>query len=101
MEGGPALGLTAAWLISSAIFGFGHLYQGALGMIATALGGAVLGLMAILTGDLLLPIVVHALLDASILFAYRPQTDDPMKAVLLAQGYDIAGETPGRTADVT
>jgi len=89
MAGGVALQLTAAWLLSSAAFGFGHFYQGIKGALGAAFGGAVLGLLAILTGNLLLPIVVHALVDASALWTYRPQIDNPVEASLLVEGYDL------------
>ena len=101
MSGGPALGLTAAWLVSSAGFGVGHLYQGVRGAITAALGGAVLGLMAILTGDLLLSMVVHGLVDAAALWVYRPLTDDPVEARLLVEVYDFMPESHVRTANGT
>jgi membrane protease YdiL (CAAX protease family) len=92
LEGGPALGLTGAWLVSSAAFGFGHLYQGARGVLGAALAGLALGLLAIMTGDLLLPILAHAVVDASALLAYRPQDDDPAQAGLLIRGCDLTRE---------
>jgi len=99
MAGGPSLGLTAAWLVSSVAFGLGHLYQGLRGAITAALGGMVLGLMAILTGDLLLSIVVHTVVDAAALWVYRPLTDDPVEARLLIKGYDLTRECQVQTAD--
>lgn len=92
IAGGPALGLTAAWLITSVIFGFCHFYQGLRGVIGTAIGGALLGLLAIVSGDLLLPMLVHTLLDAVIILAYQPRSDDPAQARLLEQGCDLPVE---------
>jgi membrane protease YdiL (CAAX protease family) len=89
VEGGIPLGLTAAWLISSAAFGLGHFYQGVNGIIGTAIVGAILGLLAILSGNLILPILVHALADAHALWTYRPQRDDPLEADRLVQGTNI------------
>jgi len=57
------LSLTWALVVASVIFGIGHLYQGALGAVQTALIGLVLGAMFLLSGNLLLPMVVHGLLD--------------------------------------
>jgi membrane protease YdiL (CAAX protease family) len=93
IEGGVPLGLTAAWLVSSVAFGLGHFYQGVKGIIGTAIVGAILGLLAILTGNLILPILVHALADAHALWTYRPQRDNPLEADRLVQGYDLKCES--------
>jgi len=61
------LSLTWALVASSLIFGIAHLYQGAGGAVQTALIGAVLGAMFLVTGNLLLPMVVHAVLDLRVL----------------------------------
>ena len=61
------LSLTWAVASSSVIFGIGHLYQGISGSVQTALIGCVLGAMFLVTGNLLLPIVVHVLLDLRLL----------------------------------
>jgi hypothetical protein len=61
----PALSWSLTWapVASSVVFGIGHLYQGAVGAVQTALIGLVLGAMFLVTGNLLLPIAVHAVLD--------------------------------------
>lgn len=82
LDGGPQLGLTAAWLLSSIAFGTAHLYQGVAGIIKTTGVGLVLGMLAILSGSLLLPIIVHVLLDAQMLWMYRPADDAPDQARL-------------------
>jgi len=61
------LNLTWALVVSSVIFGIGHLYQGAAGAVQTALIGLVLAAMFVVTGNLLLPIVVHVVLDLRVL----------------------------------
>jgi len=61
------LSLTWALVVSSLIFGVGHLYQGGLGAVQTALIGFVFGVMFIVTGNLLLPMLVHAVLDLRVL----------------------------------
>lgn len=76
----------AAWLLSSVLFGLCHFYQGAGGIVRTAVGGLMFSLLAILTGHLLLPIVLHILVDLAVLWMYRPETDDPAAAARLIQG---------------
>lgn len=83
------LGLIAAWLVSSAAFGVGHLYQGLRGALSATAAGLVLGLLAILTGNLLLPMLVHALGDLGALWAYRPLQDDPEEAEPLVRGCNL------------
>jgi membrane protease YdiL (CAAX protease family) len=88
---GPAsplvhLPLWAAWLLSSLVFGFGHLYQGAAGIVRTALGGLFMGALAIASGGIALPIVVHVLADLQTLWIYRPERDDPAEAARLVEG---------------
>jgi membrane protease YdiL (CAAX protease family) len=86
LHGGWKLEPAGAWLLSVLIFGMGHSYQGAAGIVRTAVGGLMFSVLAIVTGNLLLPIVVHALVDLSVLWMYRPQSDDPAAAALLIQG---------------
>lgn len=61
--------LSLAWAlaVSSVIFGMGHLYQGVAGAVQTVVIGFVLGTMFLMTGNLLLPIVVHAVMDLRVL----------------------------------
>jgi uncharacterized protein len=73
------LNLTLALLISSAIFGLNHLYQGAGGVAGTAVSGFLLGLLFLLTGKLLLPIIFHALIDLRMLAILRPPADSPAR----------------------
>jgi len=61
------LSLTWALVVSSVIFGIGHLYQGIAGAVQTVVIGFVLGAMFLMTGNLLLPIVVHAVMDLRVL----------------------------------
>ncbi len=74
------VGLTSALIIAALIFGIGHLYQGVLGAVQTALIGFVFGVMFIVTGNLLLPMAVHALLDLRVL-------------AMLPEGFDVASES--------
>ena len=71
------LNLTLALLISSVIFGFNHLYQGASGVAGTAIVGFLFGLLLLLTGSLLLPIIFHGVMDLRMLAILRPPADTP------------------------
>ncbi len=67
-----SLNLTLALLVSSIIFGLNHLYGGVGGVVGSAVVGFLLGLLFILTGNLLLPMVLHALFDLRMLALLRP-----------------------------
>lgn len=71
--------LSVVWalVISSLIFGIGHLYQGVTGGISTAGIGFATGLIFLMSGNLLLPIVVHAVMDLRAL-------------ALLPEGFELA-----------
>jgi membrane protease YdiL (CAAX protease family) len=71
------LNLTLALLISSVIFGLNHLYQGARGAAGTAIVGILFGLLFLLTGNLLLPIIFHGVMDLRLLAILRPPADTP------------------------
>lgn len=86
LDGGPALGLTTALLLSSGAFGAGHLYQGFAGVLKTTVSGLLFGMLAILSGSLLLPIICHVLIDLQVLWMYRPAVDAPDEARLLMNG---------------
>jgi membrane protease YdiL (CAAX protease family) len=63
---GFALGYGSALAISAAIFGLQHLYQGT-GAFSTVITGLVLGVLFMVTGSLLLPILFHAAFDLQVL----------------------------------
>jgi membrane protease YdiL (CAAX protease family) len=86
LAGGVALGVLGAWLVSSMLFGLAHVYQGVAGVIRSTIAGVLLGLVAILTGQLTLPILLHVLFDVQILWMYRPVEDDPDVAEKLIRG---------------
>lgn len=60
---GPLAGLAGATVLSSFIFGLGHAYQGAPGVVVTSLVGLLLGIGYILSGNLWWLMAVHALID--------------------------------------
>jgi membrane protease YdiL (CAAX protease family) len=63
----PPVTLGAAMVVSSLLFGLAHSYQGVLGVLLTGLAGYWLAGLFVLTGSLLLPAVVHALVDLRLL----------------------------------
>lgn len=69
------LNLTLSLLISSVIFGFNHLYGGAGGVVGSAVGGFLFGLLFLLTGNLLLSIIFHGLIDLRMLAILQPPAD--------------------------
>jgi CAAX protease family protein len=76
------LNLTLALLISSAIFGLNHLYAGIGGLFGSALAGFLFGLLFWVGGNLLLPIVLHALVDlrALVILPTRTELIPPLQA---------------------
>jgi len=66
------LNLTLALFVSALIFGAQHLYQGVAGVAQTIVFGFLLSLLFLLTGNLLAPIVLHAVMDLRMLAIVRP-----------------------------
>jgi uncharacterized protein len=71
-------------LVSSLIFGMGHLYQGWKGILSTGLGGLVLAGFYVLTGNLLLPMVVHAATNLRALLIFWTGSDQQASAAKAA-----------------
>lgn len=62
--GNRAVGLVLALLLSSAVFGFIHSYQGVVGMVDTFINGLVIGVLYVASGrKLWLPILYHGIYD--------------------------------------
>lgn len=61
------LPLGTAMILAAALFGLAHSYQGLSGVLLTGLAGYWLSGLYVLTGSLLLPVVVHALVDLRLL----------------------------------
>jgi uncharacterized protein len=59
----PATGVVAAILISSAIFGIGHIYQGWHGVMTTGLVGLVFAILYVLSESLWWLMAAHAVVD--------------------------------------
>ena len=60
----PRLSLVDVMLLQAVLFGVAHYYQGLVGMVATAVVGALLGLSVLATGSLWPAVVAHVVLDA-------------------------------------
>jgi len=82
--GAPAnLPVTIAMIASSLVFGLAHLYQGVRGAIGTAILGMVFAILFVMTGNLWVTIVLHALIDARLL-------------LMIAEGQSLEPVTQGR-----
>ena len=57
------LSLWGSLLLSAALFGLGHLYQGRLRAAGAAVAGLLLGMLYVVSGDLLLSITAHVAVD--------------------------------------
>jgi uncharacterized protein len=66
-------GLLLTVIISSVIFGVAHLYQGVAGVISTAILGLIFSAVFLTTGTLVVPMILHALIDLRILLILRPK----------------------------
>lgn len=66
------LGMLAALVISSTVFGLNHAYQGAKGIVSTAISGLGFGLVFVLSGSLVPCILLHALVDLQVAYVLRP-----------------------------
>ncbi|MGN2247209.1 type II CAAX prenyl endopeptidase Rce1 family protein [Frateuria sp. GZRR35] len=77
----PQLAMLPTVVVLALAFGWAHFYQGLGGMLATALLGGLLGWLYLSSGSLLLPMLLHVLIDLRALLvpvgtgASNPQTD--------------------------
>jgi membrane protease YdiL (CAAX protease family) len=68
LMGAPTnLNVTLATVVSSLIFGMAHIYQGVRGAIGSSILGLIFALLFVMTGNLALPMLLHALIDARVL----------------------------------
>ncbi|WP_156396116.1 MULTISPECIES: CPBP family intramembrane glutamic endopeptidase [unclassified Caulobacter] len=72
VQGPPQFGMLAALVLSSAVFGLNHAYQGAKGVVGTAISGLGFGLVFALSGALLPSILLHALVNLQVAYVLRP-----------------------------
>jgi membrane protease YdiL (CAAX protease family) len=98
--GAPRL---AVIVITAAVFGLGHLYQGLRGVVVTGLVGAFFAWLVLSTGSLVPAMVLHALLDLRILalpnLADGPAAPaDPPITPAATEAQLAAGASPGADA---
>lgn len=78
----PYMNLPSAIALSAVVFGLGHAYQGAKGILKTAGVGIVMNLIVVASGWLIPAMVVHALIDAtSGMLAYTVLRDQPVEVL--------------------
>lgn len=70
------LPLTPVLLIAAVIFGMQHLYQGIAGAALTAITGLLFSLLFLITGSLLAPMLLHALLDLRMLVILPARSEE-------------------------
>jgi membrane protease YdiL (CAAX protease family) len=73
----PQLNTLEKVLLTSLCFGLGHIYQGWRGAISTGILGLAFAGLYVITGSLLLPIVLHAMVDLRALLIFPPEASDP------------------------
>ena len=60
-------------LVTSLVFGAGHLYQGAKGVLSTGIAGPIMAALYLVCGNLLLPVVAHIAANMRVLLIFpRP-----------------------------
>jgi membrane protease YdiL (CAAX protease family) len=75
--------ITTSLLISSLLFGWNHLYQGRKAVGSTAAIGLAFGLLALLSGNLFVPILLHCAMDLQIVVFFRPDMPDDSRASII------------------
>lgn len=79
----PHLNTLEKVLLISVSFGLGHIYQGRVGAIGAGVLGVVFAGIYLVTGSLLLPMALHAVVDARALLMFPPEPS----STLAAQGH--------------
>ena len=93
------LGLIQAAGIASLVFGLGHAYQGWKGMLLTGVVGAFLAVLYLVSGSLIAPMILHALMDmrsgqlAYVALSREVTQEDALGG---AAGADEPGSVPDR-----
>ena len=73
----------AAWVVQSVVFGLGHAYQGARGVLMTGIAGACFSGVVFVSGSLAPAMLIHALMDlhagdlARRVFPAPPSAEEP------------------------
>jgi uncharacterized protein len=61
------LKLIPALMLACAVFGFAHIHQGLKGIVGTGILGILFGAVFVITGNLLVSVILHFLVDLRIL----------------------------------
>lgn len=71
--------LSLAWAVAvaAAIFGLQHLYQGVAGVAQTTAMGVVFCVIFLMTGNLLVPMLLHTVIDLRVLLLLEPAPASP------------------------
>ena len=69
----PGLSIVFIMVMASVLFGIGHLYQGIGGVIKTAITGALLCCLYVVTNSLFLGMILHFIIDFSSAFLIREE----------------------------
>jgi membrane protease YdiL (CAAX protease family) len=77
LHGQVGLDGTALVLVAAALFGLAHAYQRITGVILTAIAGAFFCVLYVKTGSLLVPIVLHILIDLRFAVLPAPRGQKP------------------------
>ncbi|WP_298458047.1 CPBP family intramembrane glutamic endopeptidase [uncultured Cellulomonas sp.] len=72
----PTAGPRVVVVLAAVVFGLAHAYQGPAGMVATGLAGAVFAGLYLGTGSLLVPMLLHVLVDLRVLLLTPRRTRD-------------------------
>ncbi|MBB2921174.1 CPBP family intramembrane glutamic endopeptidase [Cellulomonas cellasea] len=93
----PGADRTTVLVAAAVLFGIAHWYQGPVGMLMTGVVGFVLGGLYLSTGSLLVPMVLHTLVDLRVLLLPVPRSSAAPGA---EPAVDTAapGTTPGTPA---
>ncbi|SDD62288.1 CAAX protease self-immunity [Sanguibacter gelidistatuariae] len=98
----PARTPTAVIVVVAAVlFGAAHWYQGRAGMLATGVAGAALTMLYLGTGSLLVPIILHTLMDLRALLlpaGARAQEPETAAERAAASGMIVPAQTARETA---
>lgn len=68
------MSILISFVVSGLIFGLGHFHQGVNGIVNATVFGIVMSYLFIMTGNLLLPIIIHIIYDLKILILSRLST---------------------------
>lgn len=98
----PTLPMTGLVAVLAVLFGVAHWYQGRSGMVVTGLAGAGLAVLYLATGSLLVPMVLHVLMDLRALLLTPPAPEQEHDAPVRRPDAGHASLEPSRaTTDPT